>query len=138
MPSACRFHPPWQVDTVEAGGAAGVSMMGRRKWGAMLGHLARRNRLHQGWHLPMRVERMAAALAAVAITAITAMPAHASGTAYAVETSEVGEDGGCKVESWVSWASNRDFTGTASPSCILPAMPIPTEAGLQITRSRAD
>ena len=43
--------------------------------------------------------------------------ARAAGAAYQVDTAEVSEAGACKVESWASFASNRDFFGAASPAC---------------------
>src|ERR1044072_7183092 len=43
--------------------------------------------------------------------------ADAAGTAYGVDTAEVSEAGNCKVESWLSWASNQDFLAFANPSC---------------------
>jgi len=45
--------------------------------------------------------------------------AHAAGTAYGVDTAEVGEVGNCKIESWLSWASNQDFIGVTNPSCVV-------------------
>ncbi len=63
--------------------------------------------------------------------------AYAAGTAYAVDTAEVGEAGGCKVEAWTSWARNRDGLATVSPSCIVSNMPH-MEMVVQTTRGRAD
>src|SRR5256885_11665937 len=60
----------------------------------------------------MRVMLCAASLA-------LAGEARAAGTAYGVDTAEVGEVGNCKIESWLSWASNQDFVGVANPSCVV-------------------
>jgi hypothetical protein len=80
--------------------------------------------------------RVAVAAVAVAV-AVTATPAHAAGTAYGVDTAEVGEIGNCKIESWLSWASNRDLLAIANPSCIV-GLGHPVEISAQIQRSRQD
>jgi hypothetical protein len=54
--------------------------------------------------------------AASAATAI-ASQSRAAGTAYQVDTAETTEPGACKVESWASFASNRDFFGAVNPAC---------------------
>src|SRR3954447_25256140 len=63
--------------------------------------------------------------------------AHAAGTAYGVDTAEVGEVGNCKIESWLSWASNQDFVGVANPSCVVN-LGRAVEVSAQIQRSRSD
>lgn len=63
--------------------------------------------------------------------------AEAAGTAYAVDTAEVSEVGNCKVETWLSAASNRDFIGVANPSCIVD-LSRPVEVSAQIQRARQD
>src|SRR4051812_17195917 len=78
----------------------------------------------------MRVILCAASLA-------LASEAHAAGTAYGVDTAEVSEAGNCKIESWLSWASNRDFIGVANPSCVVD-LTRPVELSVQLQRSRAD
>jgi hypothetical protein len=82
-------------------------------------------------------KRLTAALAVAA--AIISLPGHAraAGGAYAVDTAEISEAGSCKVESWVSWASNRDFIGNVNPSCAMEFIR-PFELSTQITRARAD
>ncbi len=64
-------------------------------------------------------------------------PANSAGTAYGVDTAEVGDRGDCKVEAWTSWARNRDGLATVSPSCIISSMPR-AEVVVQTTRGRAD
>jgi hypothetical protein len=61
----------------------------------------------------------------------------AAGAAYQVDTAEVSEPGACKVESWVSSASNRDMIASVSPTCVVNAGR-PVELSAQFTRSRAD
>jgi hypothetical protein len=45
--------------------------------------------------------------------------AQAAGTAYGVDTAEVGDHGNCKVEAWTSAASNRDRLATTNTSCVV-------------------
>src|SRR4051812_25647218 len=59
------------------------------------------------------------AIAVLAAANLAASAAHAAGTAYGVDTAEVSEIGNCKVESWLSWASNQDFIGVSNPSCVV-------------------
>ncbi len=63
--------------------------------------------------------------------------ARAAGTAFAVDTSEVSEVGSCKVESWISVASNRDLVATGNPSCVVD-LGRAVEISAQFLRSRAD
>jgi hypothetical protein len=63
--------------------------------------------------------------------------AQAAGAAYQVDTVEISEPGSCKVESWVSWASNRDFSATTSPACATEIVR-PVEFSMQLNRSRSD
>ena len=75
-------------------------------------------------------------LCAIALLAFAGR-AEAAGTAYGVDTAEVGEVGNCKIESWLSWASNQDFIGVANPSCVVD-LTRPVEFSVQLQRSRAD
>src|ERR1044072_7175973 len=61
-----------------------------------------------------------ARLGAMVVTAalLLVVRANAAGTAYGVDTAEVSEAGNCKVESWLSWASNQEFIAFANPSCV--------------------
>jgi hypothetical protein len=61
----------------------------------------------------------------------------AAGSAYAVDTAEVGEPGNCKVESWLSWADNRDFIASLTPACVVD-FGHPIDFSAQVSRSRAD
>ena len=74
---------------------------------------------------------------ATCILLLTSAPAHAAGTAYGVDTAEVGEPGGCKVEAWTSFAKNADFLATANPACVAD-LGTPTELSIQFSRARAD
>jgi hypothetical protein len=63
--------------------------------------------------------------------------AGAAGAAYQVDTAEVSEAGSCKVESWISSASNHDVIASVSPACLV-SMFRPVELSAQFTRSRSD
>jgi hypothetical protein len=69
--------------------------------------------------------------------ALGASGARAAGTGYGVDTAEVGDIGNCKVESWTSWASNRDVLAIANPSCVV-GLDHGIEVGTQIQRARQD
>jgi hypothetical protein len=77
-----------------------------------------------------------AALAAAFAVSVLATPAQAAGGAYAVDDVEVGAVGSCKVESWTSFASNRDFIGVVSPACVVN-LGRPVELNAQFQRSNA-
>jgi hypothetical protein len=60
----------------------------------------------------------------------------AAGGAFAVDDSEIGKPGECKVESWAAFADNRDFVGVTSPACVVNFLH-PIELGAQFQRARA-
>ena len=63
--------------------------------------------------------------------------ARAANGAYAVDAADISEVGSCKVESWMSAASNTDFSLVANPSCVVaPFKPI--ELSLLTNRARSD
>src|ERR1044072_2317272 len=74
----------------------------------------------------------------LAMTAVFgASRAEAAGTAYGVDHAEAGDIGNCKVESWLSWASNQDFLAITNPSCVVN-LGRPVELSVQFQRSRSD
>lgn len=81
--------------------------------------------------------RLAAAAFFAAGLTLASGHALAAGGAFAVDDSEIGKPGECKVESWVSLASNRDFSAATSPACAVK-LGIPFEIGAQLQRSRSD
>src|SRR5882672_12910619 len=83
----------------------------------------------------LRVTPGAIGLAALTMLAVTG--ARAAGTAYGVDTAEVFEVGNCKIESWLSWASNQDFLAVANPSCVVD-LSRPVEVSVNIQRARSD
>jgi hypothetical protein len=69
--------------------------------------------------------------------ALTAVRAEAAGGAYAVDDVEIGAPGSCKVESWISFASNHDLIAATSPACVVDLIR-PIELGAQLQRFRSD
>jgi hypothetical protein len=78
---------------------------------------------------------------ALAITAGSALlasgEARAANGAYAVDAADISEVGSCKVESWISKATNTDFSAVANPSCVANIFR-PVELSLLTNRSRSD
>src|SRR3569833_1865738 len=81
--------------------------------------------------------RSAITAAIAALSALAAHDARAANGAYAVDAADISEVGSCKVESWMSAATNTDFLAVANPSCVVdPFRPI--ELSLQTIRARSD
>jgi hypothetical protein len=81
----------------------------------------------------------AAFVAAVAISALLAAPndARAANGAYAVDAADISEVGSCKVESWLSAATNTDLSAVANPSCVVnPYKPV--ELSMLTNHARSD
>src|SRR3977135_1441284 len=80
-------------------------------------------------------------IAFAAITAMAALPmaddARAANGAFAVEAADISEGGSCKLESWISTATNTDFSLVANPSCVVE-LGKPVELSVLSTRSRSD
>jgi hypothetical protein len=70
-------------------------------------------------------------------TLLAAAEARAANGAYAVDAADISEAGSCKVESWISTASNTDFSAVANPSCVVDILK-PVELSLLTNRSRSD
>ena len=63
--------------------------------------------------------------------------AQAANGAYAVDAADISEVGSCKVESWISGATNTDFSAVANPSCVVDPFK-PVELSMQTVSSRSD
>src|SRR5258708_7379192 len=61
----------------------------------------------------------------------------AANGAYAVDAADISDVGSCKVESWISTATNTDFSAVANPSCVVDPFK-PVELSLLTNRSRSD
>lgn len=70
-------------------------------------------------------------------TCLLPAAAMAAGGAFFVDDALIGKPGECKVESWVSIASNHDFLAVTQPACVINAG-IPVEAGATLVRTRSD
>jgi len=57
------------------------------------------------------------AVAAAIFGGFSVREAVAANGAYAVDAADISEVGSCKVESWLSAATNTDFSAVANPSC---------------------
>src|SRR3954449_1728251 len=80
----------------------------------------------------------------IALAAITAMAAllpadraWAANGAFAVDAADISEVGSCKLESWISTATNADFSMVANPSCVVEVGK-PVEFSVLGNRSRSD
>src|SRR5215471_17876604 len=81
----------------------------------------------------------AALLAAVVILPQLAGEARAANNAYAVDAADISETGSCKIESWLSSATNTDFSAVANPSCVVDPFKIkPVELSLLTNPQRSD
>jgi hypothetical protein len=63
----------------------------------------------------------------------------AAGGAFAVDDSEIGKPGECKVESWLSVATNYpgDLVASTAPACVV-SLGLPIEIGGQFQRTKSD
>jgi hypothetical protein len=81
----------------------------------------------------------AALLAAAVIWPWLAGEARAANNAYAVDAADISETGSCKIESWLSSATNTDFSAVANPSCVVDPFKLrPVELSMLTNRSRSD
>src|SRR2546430_721296 len=77
-------------------------------------------------------------VATAAISSLLAAgDAQAANGAYAVDAADISEVGSCKVESWISAATNTDFSAVANPSCVVNIFR-PVELSLLTNRLRSD
>src|SRR6266446_5203821 len=81
--------------------------------------------------------RIALAATAAISPLLAAGGAFAANGAYAVDAADISEVGSCKVESWISTATNTDFSAVANPSCVANIYK-PVELSLLTNRSRSD
>jgi hypothetical protein len=82
--------------------------------------------------------KQAGFIAAMAIVPWSAAgKAWAANGAYAVEAADISEAGSCKFESWMSFATNTDFSMVANPSCVVDPFK-PVELSLMTNRAKSD
>src|SRR3954447_9924329 len=77
------------------------------------------------------------ATASAVLVPLMTLEARAANNAYAVDAADISEVGSCKVESWISSASNSDLSTVANPSCVVDLFK-PVESSLLTNPSRAD
>ena len=75
--------------------------------------------------------------AIAALAAVATQDARAANGAYAVDAADISEVGSCKVESWMSAATNTDVLAVANPSCVVDPFR-PVELSMQTIRARSD
>jgi len=63
--------------------------------------------------------------------------ARAANGAYAVDAADISDVGSCKVETWMSAATNTDFSMVANPSCVVDPFK-PVELSLLSNQARSD
>jgi hypothetical protein len=80
---------------------------------------------------------IAAALVATMAGLLPGENASAANGAYAVDAADISEAGSCKVDGWLSTATNTDFSAVANPSCVVDVFR-PVEVSLQTVRSRSE
>lgn len=84
-----------------------------------------------------RAGRIGIAAAAAILAWLPVEELRAANGAYAVDAADISEVGSCKVESWLSMASNTDLTAVANPSCVVnPFQPV--ELSMLTSRGRSD
>jgi hypothetical protein len=81
--------------------------------------------------------RILFAAAASVSTWLAVGEAQAANGAYAVDAADISEAGSCKVESWLSAATNADFSAFANPSCVVDVFR-PVELSLLTNRAHSD
>ncbi|MBC7577346.1 MAG: hypothetical protein H7312_08305 [Tardiphaga sp.] len=78
-----------------------------------------------------------ATLVLVATGLVLPGQAKAANGAYAVDAADISDLGSCKIESWLSTATNTDFSAVANPSCVVE-ITRPVELSVLTNRYRAD
>jgi hypothetical protein len=78
-----------------------------------------------------------ATLVSGAAVSLGAGHADAANGAYAVDAADISDLGSCKVESWLSAATNTDFSAVANPSCVVEIVR-PVELSVLTNRFRSD
>src|SRR5215216_75809 len=79
----------------------------------------------------------AIAVAAAILAGLPAGEAWAANGAYAVEAADISEVGSCKLESWLSAATNTDFSAVANPSCVVDPFK-PVELSMLTNHAKSD
>src|ERR1700692_4123290 len=81
--------------------------------------------------------RIAFGVTAAVSAWLTTGDARAANGAFAVDAADISEVGSCKLESWISTATNADFSLVANPSCV-GELGKPVELSVLSNRFRSD
>jgi hypothetical protein len=84
----------------------------------------------------IRAGCIGSAVAAAVLAGFSAGQARAANGAYAVDAADISETGSCKIESWLSVATNTDFSAVANPSCVVDPFK-PVELSMNMNRARS-
>src|ERR1051325_5774988 len=84
-----------------------------------------------------RAGRIARAATIAVVASFMIDDARAANGAYVVEAADISEVGSCKLESWISTATNADFSLVANPSCVVD-VGRPVEFSVLNNRFRSD
>src|SRR3954453_18046470 len=85
----------------------------------------------------MGVKRAGLTAAMAVLPWLAGGEARAANGAYAVDAADISEPGSCKLESWLSTATNTDFSMVANPSCVVD-IGRPVEFSVLGNRFRSD
>jgi hypothetical protein len=85
----------------------------------------------------LRAGHIGLAAAAAVSASLAAGQVQAANGAYVVDSADISEVGSCKVESWMSAATNTDFSAVANPSCVVNPFK-PVELSLLTNHARSD
>lgn len=77
-----------------------------------------------------------AALPAITMALLAPDHAEAANGAYAVDAADISDLNTCKVESWLSTATNADFSAVANPSCVVNIVR-PVELTMMVNQFRS-
>ncbi len=72
----------------------------------------------------------------VLLAGLVLLPVAPAYAGFIVDDFEIDAVGTCNVESWISFASNKDFMAVTSPACVV-RLGVPIEVGSKIQRTRA-
>jgi len=85
----------------------------------------------------MGVKRAGLTAAMAVLPWLAGGEARAANGAYAVDAADISEVGSCKLESWLSAATNTDFSAVANPSCVVGPFK-PVELSMLTNRAKSD
>jgi hypothetical protein len=85
---------------------------------------------------PTRDPRNLLAILAVLAAFLAPQQAQAANGAYGVDAADISDLGSCKIESWLSTATNTDFSAVANPSCVVDIVR-PVELSVMTNRFRS-